>query len=124
MDQPRALSDLMNEAHRRAARHAPPPDWHPLHGGLAMAGAFAVPMGLFASMNAEVSLPALILNAIVGFAVGFFALKRKQNAYDRAFNRELEALRGGDAPAPASDAPTRPTLGARLPKWLKRNDAG
>lgn len=118
------MSDLMNEAHRRASRHAPPPDWRPLHGGLAMAAAFAVPMIVIASATVGVSLYALILNAIVGFAIGFFPLKRKKDAYDRAFNRELEALRGGDAPAPASDAPARPTLGARLPRWLKRNDAG
>ena len=112
------MSDLMAEAHRRAARDAPPPAWHPVTGGLAWAAVFAVPMIIFASVSVGVSLYALILNAAVGFAIGFFPLKRKQDAYGRAWKRELAAL-GGESDAPAPQAP-----GARLPKWLTRRDAG
>jgi hypothetical protein len=96
MNQPRATSDLMNEAHRRALRRAPPPGWHPLTGGLAGAAAFAGPMILFGVWGAGVSLYALMLNAIVGFALPFFWLKRRKDAYDRAWTLEFEALKASE----------------------------
>ncbi len=87
-------SDMVSQAHRRASRDAPPPAWRPVNGGLAMAAVFTVPMIIFAGANVGVSLYALILNAAVGFALGFFPLKRRKDAYDRAWKRELEVLRG------------------------------
>ncbi len=80
-----------------------------------MAAAFTIPMIVFANVGIDVSLYALILTAAVGFAIGFFPLKRQQDSYDRAWNRELAGLRGtSDAPAPhMRDAP----------RWLKRDDA-
>jgi hypothetical protein len=86
-------SEMMIEAHRRAARHAQLPTWHPVNGGLAMAAALAAPMIIFASANAGVSLYALVASAAIGFAWGFFRLKRQKDAYDRAWNRELKYLR-------------------------------
>src|ERR1044072_854618 len=110
MDQPRATSDMMNEAHRRALRHAPLPEWHPVAGGVAGAAVAAVPM-LF--ISDEIRLYAVILHAFVGFACGFFLVKTRRDTYYRAWNRELEALSGTSEP-PVS-APTRP-----MPKWLMR----
>ena len=95
MDQPRSMADLMREAHRRASRHAPPPTWRPLTGGLVGAAVFAVPMILIVN---ELSLYALILNAVVGFAVWFYFLKRRQDAYHRAFENELAALKSINDP--------------------------
>ena len=59
MDQPRALSDLMNEGHRRVSRKTPPPVWQPLSGGIAGAAAFSIPMILFADAAVGISLLAL-----------------------------------------------------------------
>lgn len=100
----------MNEAHRRALRHAPLPEWHPAAGGIAGAAVAAVPMIFVAD---EIRLYAVILNAAVGFAYGFFWVKTRRDAYYRAWNRELEALRGG--PEPPVPLPARP-----MPKWLMR----
>jgi hypothetical protein len=94
MDQLRTTSDMMNEAHRRASRHAPLPKWHPVTGGIAGAAAAAGPMIIFADVNVGISLYAVVLTAAIGFAWGFFYLKRRKDAYDRAWNRELEYLRG------------------------------
>lgn len=116
MDQPRTTSDLMNEAHRRASRQSPPPEWHPVTAGLAWAAVFVVPMILFASVSVGVSLYALILNAAVGFGIGLFWAKRRRDAYYRAWNRELTALRG------TSETWTPQTTDARLPQWLTRRD--
>ena len=111
MDQPRPTSDMMHEAHRRALRHAPLPRLHPVAGGIAAAAVAAVPMIFVAD---EIRLYAVIVNAAVGFAYGFFLVKGRRDAYYRAWNRELEALSGtGDAPPDSS--PTRP-----IPKWLLR----
>jgi hypothetical protein len=119
MDQPRTTPDLMSEAHRRAMRSAPPPEMHPLHGGLVGAAAFCVPMFFFESINT--SLLNLGLNAAVGFALGFFYLKRRQAAYDRACERELEALKGTSDQG-TSDASTQSPapLKAVLPAWMFR----
>ena len=98
MDQPaRPTPDLISEAHKRALRYAPPPQWRPVYGGLAGAAAFCVPM-LFFATSVEVSVYALIMNAVVGFALPFVYLKRKQDAYDRAWERELTALKGRSEP--------------------------
>lgn len=117
MDQLRPTSDMMNEAHRRASRHAPLPEWHPVTGGIAWACILVVPMIIFASVSVGVSLYALILNAVIGFAWGFFWVKSRRDAHYRAWKRELEALGG------TSDASTPQRLGVRLPTWLKRDDA-
>ena len=117
MEQPRPTSDMMNQAHRRASRHAPLPEWHPVTGGIAGASVPVVPMIIFADGNVGVSLYALILSAAVGFAFGFFWVKSRKDAYDRAWNRELEALSG------TSEAKTPQGLTARLPAWLKRDGA-
>ena len=114
MDQPRTTSDMMNQAHRRALRHAPLPEWHPVTAGITMAAVYVVPMILFAHVDIGVSLYALILNAAVGFAFGFFWMKSRRDAYYRAWNRELEALKGTSDDPPMS-SPTRP-----IPKWLMR----
>jgi hypothetical protein len=111
MDQPRVTSDMMNEAHRRALRHAPLPEWHPVAGGLAGAAVAAVPMLFIAD---EIRLYAVTLNAVVGFAYGFFLVKGRRDAYYRAWNRELEALSGASDAQPTS-SPTRP-----MPRWLIR----
>lgn len=95
MDQPRTDADLMAEAHRRASRDAPPPQWRPLYGGLAGAAVFAIPMVFVIE---QVSPYALMLNAIVGFALPYFYLQRLQNAYQRAFDREFTALKGMSDP--------------------------
>ena len=120
MDQPRTTSDLAGEAHRRATRSAPPPKTHPLTGGLVGAAAFCVPMFFFESINT--SLLNLGLNAAVGFALGFFYLKRRQHAYDRACERELEALKGTSNDKGTSDAstPSPAPLKAVLPAWMFR----
>ena len=111
MDQRRTTPDMMNEAHRRALRHAQLPQWHPVAGGIAAAAVAAVPMLVIPD---EIRLYAVIFNAVVGFAYGFFLVKGRRDAYYRAWNRELEALSGtGDAPTTSSA--TRP-----MPKWLMR----
>lgn len=97
MERPRPLSDLLSEAHRRATREAPLPDWHPVTGGIAGAAVFVVPMIIAASASVGVSLWALLLNAAVGFALPFFWLKRRRDAYDRAFERELEAIKASES---------------------------
>lgn len=118
MDQPRATSEMMNEASRRASRYAPLPGWHPVAGGLAGASAFCVPMLIFATTAVGVSVWALIMNAVVGFALPFFYLKRQKDAHHRAWNNELEALKNREREAikGASDTET-PTKGAP-PEWL------
>lgn len=120
MDQPRTVSDLAGEAHRRAMRSAPPPETHPLIGGLVGAAAFCLPMFLFEHVN--LSLLNLGLNALAGFALGFFYLKRRQATYDRAFERELEALKGTSNDKGTSDAsaPSPARLKAVLPAWMLR----
>ncbi len=70
----------------------------PVYGGLAGAAALCVPM-LFHATSVGVSVYALILNAVIGFALPFYYLTRKQNAYDRACERELTALNGMSGPA-------------------------
>ena len=110
MDQRPVTSDMMHEAHKRALRHAPLPEWHPVVGGIGGAAVAAVPMLFIAD---EIRLYAVFLNAVVGFAYGFFLVKGRRDAYTRAWNRELEALKGTREP-PAS-TPTRP-----MPKWLIR----
>jgi hypothetical protein len=117
MGELRITSEMMHKAHRRVSRDAPPPTWRPVNGGLAMAAAFTVPMIIFASPDVGVSLYALVLSAAIGFALGFLPLKRQKDAYDRARNRELEALRG------TSDARTPQRQEAPLPRWLTRDGA-
>jgi hypothetical protein len=118
MDQSRVTSEMMSEAYKRASRYAPLPEWRPVTGGIAGAAVFCVPMIIFASAADGVSLPALVLNAAVGFALPFFYLKRQKDAHDRAWNNELEALknRERDALQGTSDTET-PTSGAP-PPWL------
>jgi|GEM_PF-4377864 len=93
MSEIRTASDMMSEAHKRATRYAPLPGWHPVTGGIAGAAVFCVPMIIFGNENIGISLYALMMNAAVGFALPFFYLKRRKDAYYRAWDSELEAIR-------------------------------
>ena len=97
------MSDMMKEAHARASRYAPPPEWSPVTGGLAGAAAFCVPMIIFATTSVGVSVYALILNAVIGFALPFFWIKSRKDAYHRAWSRELEAIRGRQERRPEAE---------------------
>src|SRR4051812_42237650 len=107
----RTTSEMAGEAHRLASRYAPLPDWRPLTGGIAGGAVFGVPMVIFADVDVGISLYALVLNVAVGFALPYFLLKRRKDAYDRAFERELDALKAlraqrcREAPEESSVAP-------------------
>jgi hypothetical protein len=101
MGQPRTTSEMMIEAHRRASRYAPLPEWRPVNGGLVGAAAAGVPMIIFTNPNVGFSPFAVVLTAAIGFAAPFFYLKRRKDAHYRAWNRELKYLREKiDAPRP------------------------
>ena len=56
---------------------------------------------IFTYVNAGFSPFAWVLTAAIGFALPFFYLKSRKDAYYRARNRELKYLRGkSDAPRP------------------------
>ena len=69
MDQPRALSDLMNDAHRRVSRKTPPPAWQPVSGGIAGAAipttAFVTGIGIIGPSRAAIMMTIEPLVAIV-----------------------------------------------------------
>ena len=83
------------EAHRRAERYAPHPQWDPVHAGIAGGGTFGLAIAIFAGASGidPSGFPlGLALTVAVGFLVPFGYLKHRQVTHLRAWAQELRTL--------------------------------
>ena len=103
---PRSNFDIAREL---AAKYAPPPAWEPVPAGVALATVTGLVLGVFAGLariSLDASPMAFLLTLMVAFLVGWYPMKRQQDKFFIAANREWERLEG------IPPAPPHPKAGA------------